>query len=279
MKVNIICGDGDGWIYGKFIRELKKHSKNNILVNSKEKADINYFIPYYEVQNIPGKTTAWFSHRENKEPLRSKFMSSAAQVDFCISHSKKYAKVLTDGGFKNVAQVMPGVDISEYTLRNESRKNSDKLIVGFVGRQYKSSNRKNPALLGQIARLPFVDLRVSGGKIKSEDMPKFYKQLDVVISPAIIEGGPMCVVESLSQGIPLICYDGVGVANEFDKGVIRVPFGETGLFIKTLKSMWSSNAHIDWWRSNEIMQQMRDQVVEFTWYNFAKQHDIIWDNL
>lgn len=279
MKVNIICSDGDGWIYGKFVRKLADLSKHAIEINSKNKCDVVHFIPYYEQRKVYGKSTAWFSHMELKEPLKSKFVSAAKEVNHCISHSQKYYSILTSCGIQNVSQIMPGVDLNLYTLRTNKRNKSSKLVVGFVGRHYTSSNRKNPVLLKKIGGLPFVDLRISGGKVKEKDMPDFYRQLDVVISPATIEGGPMCITESLAQGIPIVCYESVGVANEFDEGVLRVPFGREDIFIRRLEDMWKRQDHINIWRDSQQMERMRAQVADFTWESFVKGHDEIWSKM
>ena len=52
-----------------------------------------------------------------------------------------------DYGINNLAQIMPGVDLDKFQLRSWDRKLHEKLVVGYIGRQYSSSNRKNPNLL------------------------------------------------------------------------------------------------------------------------------------
>lgn len=280
MKINIVCSDGGGWIYGKFFKKFKEFSKHDILLNAKEKCNIIHNLPYYEFKKTNMLTTGWWSHQETKNFLRDLFISTAQQADFCMSHSKKYASLLASHGIKNVAQIMPGIDFDIYSLRPEKRKGpNNKLVVGFVGRHYQSSNRKNPALLKTISKLPFVDFRISGGKIKESDMPKFYQQLDVVIQTSLIEGGSMAITESLAQGIPVVCYENVGISNEFDCGVLRVPFNRGDVFIKRLEDMWKRKDHIEIWRNKEKMNEMRGQVINFTWENFVYEHDKIFDKL
>jgi len=275
MKVNIICDEPSGWIYGRFIEEFKRHSIHQILVNAKGGYDLVHYIPYYSVSNNSSHpSTAWFSHMESKSPLKEKFITAAQQVDFCFSHSSKYAEVLWNAGvgITKIKQVMPGVDLDQYKLFPNPPKR-DRIVVGFVGRAYKSSNRKNPGLLERIAKEPGFELRVSGGKIKAEDMPKFYADLDIVVQPSLVEGGSMAILEGLACGKPILCYKTVGCVDEFDVG-LSVEFGDEERFIQALKEYKA-----DKWRDAEVRRALRKQVEQFTWERFVYEHDKVWSSL
>jgi glycosyltransferase involved in cell wall biosynthesis len=279
MKVNIICDD-EGWIYSKFIAELRTYSKHRILLNSKEQCDVTYYLPYYMAnQNIHHPCCAWMSHQEerNKE-LHDKFISVANNVDVSISHSKKYADLLISQGIKNVVQIAPGIDLHKFSLRPQNRQFKDKLVIGYVGRQYSSSDRKNPKLLDKISKLPFVEFKATGGRVREAELPKFYYSLDIVVSPAVIEGGPMSIQESLAVGVPIVCFAGVGTADEFGTGVIKVPFGNDEVFINFLREFWDKKQYLEY-RNIEIMQAMRKQVERLTWEQFAIGHDRVWESL
>lgn len=278
MKINIACSD-TGWIYDKFIQEFQKHSKHDILRNAPVKCDVTHYVPYYEVpkaKHIPGPSTAWFSHQEGKDPVKAKFLSAAKTVDVAISHSKKYADFLRDKGIGSAIQVIPGVDLDKFKLRDVS-KPRDKLVVGYVGRQYTSSNRKNPTLLNKIAALPFTFFKTTGGKLKPDEIPEFYASLDVVISPAIIEGGPMAVQEALACGVPVVCFENVGVAQEFNLGVLKAKDSDD--FIGILERLHTTKEHFVWWNNPDTMERMRKQVEKQTWKRFAQEHDKIWEGL
>lgn len=283
LKINIVCGEADqGWIYSEFIKQFKKYSKHNILVNEMDemKFDLCHFIPYYNYFKINKPCTAWFSHMERKDPLKSKFISVARSVDIPISHSKKYADILkNEYGINNVKQIIPGVDLEFFKLRSTKRPPGDKLVVGFVGRAYKSSARKNSKLLKQISELPFVDFRITGGKMKYEDIPKFYADLDIVSSPATIEGGPMSIPQSLACGTPIMCFLDVGVTQEFNVGVIKVdPKDKDNDFLSRLDILWRTKSYMQY-RHAGIMNQMRAQVVDKTWERFVLCHNRIWEEL
>ena len=282
MKINIICSEASsGWIYSDFIYNFKKYSKHTILVNEKNPSlyDVVYFIPYYEYFAGTKPSAAWLSHMEQKEPLRSRFVNVAKSVTIGISQSKKYYNILkNEYQCHNIQNIITGVDTSLFTQRSPATTIGSKLIVGYVGRQYSSSNRKNPTLLNKISKLPFVDFRVTGGKLKSIEVPRFIQGCNLIVSPSICEGGPMSIQQSLATGTPILCYDGVGLANEFGTGVIRIPFNDSDAFVSCLETLWKTKSYLEW---NDIgrINELRAQVLDQTWENFVKKHDAVFDSL
>lgn len=276
LKINVVCSD-KGWIYSEFIEKFKKYSKHQILLNVKEGYDIVHYLPYYEApQNPPKPSTCWLSHQEKRADLNKKFIDVAKAVDVGLSHSKKYATMLRDNHqCQNVMSIIPGVDLKVFTLRDVKRaEDSPKMIVGYIGREYTSSDRKNPELLKKISELPFIDFRTTGGKLNKKDVPAFYRSVDVVISPASIEGGPMAIQESLASGVPIIAIKGVGVADEFGTGVIRADNNDD--FIAKLKELYHSKYYLEYWRQSSVMNTMRQQVEHQTWEKFVFEHDQVW---
>ena len=277
MKVNIICSDGMGWIYGTFIRKFGLYSKHKIFLNAAagEKCDIQHLLPYYENnKHTKHPFTIWSSHQESKEPLRSKFISAAKQADWCLSPSLKYVEVLKQNGISKVSQVKHGVDLDLFKPSQSIRPKSDKLILGFVGRSYKSTSRKNEQLLHKLAALDFVDLMITGGKVKESDMPEFYNSCHLIISTSLIEGGPMSHVESAACGVPFLCYDDVGTAREINYGTIRVPFKNEDAFLARVKNFWTNKEWLSY-----VPEQIRAQVETQNWQNFVDGHDNIWQSL
>ena len=276
MIANIVCDDV-GWIYSRFIEKLKQYSVNEIVLNSKEKADVNYFLPYYNFKLSTTPSIIWSSHQELSEPLHSKFISSAKQADWCLSPSLKYLNLLKQNGVSRVSQCRHGVDLDLFRPLYQKR-NSDKLIVGAVGRSYKSSTRKNERLMEKISKLPFVDFRFTGGKLTQAEVAKFINDCDIMVQTSVIEGGSMAVTESLACGVPILTYFDVGVANEFGLGVLKAGFGNETSYIKILTDFWS----VKWYELYQIPEQreiMRAQVETHTWQNFVKTHDEIFDKL
>ena len=276
MKINVICSD-QGWVYSKFITEFRKYSKNQILLNSKEKCDVIHCLPYYEISaNTEHPCTVWLSHQEHKrKDLHDKFIDAAKNADIAISQSKKYADLMISQGIKNVVQIVPGVDLNRFSLRSSERQQKDRLVIGYVGRQYSSTDRKNPKLLERISKLPFVEFRATGGLVREADLPRFYASLDLVVSPATIEGGPMAIQESLAVGTPIMCFADVGMANEFVAGVFKAEFGNDDDFVRRLEEFWTNKDYLTF-RKFDVMRNLRKQVEQFTWERFALEHDKIW---
>lgn len=278
MKINVICSDVGG-IYSKFIVKLREFSKHQILLNSKEQCDITHYLPCYEMPENPNRPcTVWLSHQETRQDLFDKFISSTKNANIAMSHSKKYMDLMISQGIKNVIQVMPGVDFKRFELRSSARQAKDKLVIGYVGKQFSSSERKNPKLLEKISNLPFVEFKATGGRMREADLPKFYASLDITVSPATIEGGPMAIQESLAVGTPVMCFENVGMANEFLHGVMRIPLGRDDAFIKQLETFWARREFLVF-RRPDVMKVLRAQVERFTWEHFVEEHDKIWTKI
>jgi glycosyltransferase involved in cell wall biosynthesis len=279
-KVNIICGEALGnWIYSKFIEAFNLYSKHTIMVNDSSNSDITFYLPYYEMCVASKRPCVVFmSHQEqNNKVLADKFVSSALTADFAVSMSKKYMELLKGCGVKNIIQIKPGVDSTKYILRTK-KSNEGKLIVGYVGRKYSSTNRKNLKLLDKIMNLSFVDLRITDGKILEQDMPEFYDVCDLIAQPSLIEGGSMAIIEALSCGVPILCYNNVGWADEFGIGVIKARFNDETNYLKQLYDFWRDKQYL-YYEREDIMLSMRAQVLDISWYNFVKGFDKLFDSI
>lgn len=288
MRVNIVCGEiNAGWIYGRFYRELKKYSASlpgvSVVTNEKDQAkyDIVHFIPYYEYHEgyAHGSiSTAWFSHREEKrKDLKDAFSTAAQGVDAAFSHSKKYADLIKENNWKpecDIYQVVPGVG-NEFKAKLSENK---KLTVGYVGRSYISTDRKNTSfvnMLAQVCRKNGIDFKITGGKMDYGKIPNFYAQSHLIVSPATIEGGPMSLLEAIKCGKPFLCLDGVGMADEFEDdfpGVIAV--GNEEDIVNTILKF-------DFKKYNRMnmLSEISSHPKIRTWEEFAKDHFNVWQAL
>lgn len=283
MRVNIVCDDS-GWIYERFVNQIVEKSRHEIFINKKiGSCDVDYFLPYYSVPSgkMIGKSSAWFSHQEKKNiQLRDKFISSAKSVDMAISQSKKYADLLSKSGVKNVMQIMPGVDGDFFKQRcNVRKEKTEKLIVCVVGRQYAGTPRKNKVLVSDMTKLDFVELRISNGRVPLDMIPQFYADADVCASTGLIEGGPMSIQESQMVGTPIVAFENVGVVDEINSsGVIKAVHGNNSDFIAKLYDLWKNKKYLEF-RDQSVMNKMRDSVSMFTWKDFVRKHDDMWEEL
>jgi hypothetical protein len=69
-----------------------------------------------------------------------------------------------------------------------------------------------------------------------------------------------------------MCYDGVGTANEFSYGTIRVQYGNESSFLLRVKSFVDGKEY-----ENYDREQMRSQVRD--WREFVKDHDDVFEGL
>ena len=69
-------------------------------------------------------------------------------------------------------------------------------------------------IIVKILKLNFIELRTTEG-----ELPNFYRELDYVIVTSKYEGGPICLIEGLACGIPIIAPQDVGMVSEFKKGI------------------------------------------------------------
>lgn len=213
MKVQIIYPE-DQWILNKlalylienidYVTGMPNHP------DRQQEWDIAYYINYalfkpdYSLVKPFGSTKnsrltgAFFTHKENK-----KYYKRAFQVDFCISPCKT-SMLLAKKFNRNAFVIYHGLDLDTY---------KPLIRLGFVGKLC-TNGRKGESLFPLIRNLPFVDLKITGGKIPEKQMPDFYQNLDAVLITSTVEGGPMCFQEGLASGKEIIATD-VGMVSDF----------------------------------------------------------------
>lgn len=263
MKVNVIAPTR--WILGSVAKELESRL-SYVTITAKHKFkkpsnefDINYYINYQIFKEKSDKIdVALFTHLEESVPINVDwFFNHSKQVDYCVTMSKKYEDILRGTGITNVKTINLGIDLNFY---------KPKIIIGFVGKECRS-RRKGSSLLKKINDIDFVDLRQTNGKLLREELPNFYRQLDYVIIASKIEGGPMCLIEGLACGIPIIAPKDVGKVAEFNKGIYHY---ENSNF-KSLKNLLK--------RLYRKKLSLREQVLSMTHDKCAEDHDKLFRKL
>lgn len=254
-KVKIILID-KGWILEKFANELADRIDYISIGKRPSSNCINYYINHGCFrQKSSGTDIAFFTHMEEKIPrLKNRFFEVAAKADHCISMSKKYQEIIRESGVNNVTYIPLGVDLEKY---------KPKLIIGYIGRLYNYTDRKGEILLKKIKMLDYVDFRTTEGKLPEQKMPDFYRNLDYVLIPSSVEGGPMPLLEGLACGKSIIAPKDVGMVSQFKNGIIHYK-----------KSNFSSLKIILERLYNEKLK-IRNGVKLFTWDNCAQKHDQI----
>jgi len=147
---------------------------------------------------------AFFPHREQDGEEAAEFDAIASRVNFCVAPSARYADYIREHCNPNAHLIHHGIPLDRFT---------PKLRLGFVGRRY-ATGRKGDELLQAVSALPFVELVCTDGRLRDEEIPAFYQQIDYVLITSSIEGGPLCFQEGLLSGKPIISTD-VGMVSEF----------------------------------------------------------------
>lgn len=263
--INIIYPE-DGWILEKMAKELFTRIPDtravpfttpglydaNGLIDDDD-VDLNYYINYALFTRKSKNTdAAWFTH-----PLSDgKFHELAKHVDLAICNCEKYRLELSEQG-SNAVTIIPGIS---HSFR-------PKLTVGFIGRFSNYGERKGENLLKLVSDLNFVELRSTNGLITENDLPDFYNQLDCVLITSKVEGGPMCLLEGLAMGKPVICPPDVGLAGSFLDQIIPYQNGDFHSLRNVLTNLYKDK------------DSRYQSVSEYTWENWAEKHSLVFQAL
>jgi glycosyltransferase involved in cell wall biosynthesis/predicted SAM-dependent methyltransferase len=252
-----------GWILERMGIELERHLDYVSVGDAPDpNATINYHINYHAFKRKGACDMAFFTHIEESVPaVRELFFATARTVDHCVCMSKKYEEILRANGVDRVTTIMPGVDLE--TFRPAIR-------IGVVGRTY-HTGRKGEELVAKAMSIPFTqwyfcgDGWPSGGVVFThERLAEFYQVIDVLLVPALYEGGPMPVLEALASGKPVLSPP-VGFVPEFP----HIEY-EAGNF-EQLRN-----------RIEALVQERRElrrSVEQRTWLRWAMEHHRIFSGL
>jgi hypothetical protein len=160
-------------------------------------ADITYFMHYALYEQVPGKTMAWFTHLEpGGHPLHDRWLAVARLVNRCVTGADMWLEHLPAGS----VMILPVIDLEGFTPR--------KMRVGMAAqRAHDNDWRKGRDLLERIKVecADWIEVVETDGKLTREEMPDWYRSLDVYLCTSRIEGtGPTCAVEALCCGVPVI---------------------------------------------------------------------------
>lgn len=261
-KVHIVTSDA-GWILEKLAAEIS--SRLNYVSYSLEvdnTATIQYYITYgCRKSRISPIEIALFTHREQDSAAADRFNQTALDVDVAISMSNMTAKLIEELGARDSVCISPGVDLDLF---------KPVVRIGVVGRTY-HTGRKGEALVRAVMDVPGIEWHFTGEgwpgpaqNIDEDKLPAFYRSMDYILVPAINEGGPMSVLESLASGTPVIASD-VGWVRDFPH--IAFERGNS----ESLRAVLTQLV--------ERKMTLADTVGHMTWDNWAAQHDALFQRL
>jgi hypothetical protein len=247
-----IVGPTDGWVlerqakiltaklpYAEFVSNHPSPGKETALV---------YYFNYALYKEPSGRIdVGFFTHRDDAQG----FLDKARRVDCCVCMARQYADWLRGEGVRDVIHIPMGFDAYRYRPT---------LVLGVVGRL--AHPRKGGALVERVRALPFVEMVVSDGQLQEGQLRNLYHLVDYVLISSTIEGGPMCLLEGLGMGKPVIAPEGVGLVSEFASaaGVLLYPAGDAAALVGLVTRCYEE-------------KRLRSSVVGGrTWDDWAEAH-------
>lgn len=252
-----------GWILEKLAREITNRLPYvSYGIESDSSAQIQYYMTYgCRHDRVSPVEIALFTHKEEVPSAAAKFDAVASSVDFCIAQSLNTESIIRNSGRTNVQTISPGVDLDKYTPR---------VRIGVVGRTY-HTGRKGEKIVAQVMDIPGIEWHFTGEGwpgpaqyIPEDQLPQFYRSLDYVLVPALIEGGPMCVLEALASGCKVIASP-VGWVPQFPH--VEFKLGDADDLRRVLLDIVAEK------------NALRKSVEDYTWESWAFKHHALFTEL
>lgn len=224
------------------------------------------------------------------------FTTSVYDHLFCEEHELQRRRsnfVLTDGytvssrKLKMIYESQPdlpgpdciihdGVDVERFSPFYERERDDGKYVIGWVGNSAwgKSSQRWDvkgyhrlfvPMMNELRARGYTVEARVADpqiNRVRFEDMPDFYRGLDVFVCTSAMEGTPNPVLEAMACGVPVVSTD-VGIVpeafGELQEQSIVAQANTQAMAQSVMKLLDDNNLR------RQVGQENRARAIDWSW--------------
>ncbi len=263
LRVHIKSSD-PGWILERMTRALAERLPYVTTSNRTDPhAAIQYYLNYTEhLGRVSPIELASFTHVDEALPdMKRRYFDVARSIDVAVCMAERYAAELRATGIGEVHVIRPGVDLDRFTPR---------LKVGVVGRTY-SCGRKGETLIAEVLETPGIEWHFTGSgwplpsrALSDAEMPAFYREMDYILVPSLYEGGPMCVIEALACGTPVIAPP-IGWVTDFPHVEFRT--GDAADLRRVLEGLLGKKL------------ALRASVADVTWDNFAAAHHSLFHEL
>jgi glycosyltransferase involved in cell wall biosynthesis len=259
--VHITLSD-KGWILEKLAQEIvRRLDYVSVSTQVDSKAPIQYYMTYgrYE-KRVSSVEVMLFTHLEEDANVAAHFFEAAHHCEAAVAMSTATAEILSKAGISSHL-ILPGVDFEKF---------KPKIKIAVVGRTY-HTGRKGEAIVNAVQDIEDIEWFFTGDgwpgpalHLPENELPGFYRSVDYVLVPALNEGGPMCVLEALACGTPIIGPD-VGWVSNFPH--ISFERGDSASLRSVLLSLLNKK------------RQICSSVVDMTWENWAEGHDGLFKKL
>ena len=238
----------------KTIRDLIATHDIDVIHSHGYKADIYSWLAGRRRQAQIATSHNWPSHRWNMRVYAAVDRLVLSRFDAVAVVSQLVARKLRRWGVKPgaITSIPNGVDLERFrdarpTLRNQISANGG-LVIGCVGRAIHAKGGREFVEAARLVLARFPDVNfvwVGGGPALSDwkglatrlgiegrvhfvgarnDMHEVYASLDIVALPSLEEAMPMCLIEAMAAGLPVVATE-VGAVNQV------VQMGITGILV------------------------------------------------
>jgi hypothetical protein len=187
MKYNIVLND-KGWVMEQIGKHLLKYLPDSYMTfREPHDEDANIYLNWHGFKRKNKIDIPFFTHLE---PNQEHFWNNSANwANICLCMGMSHYHMLPE--HKTIVFNPPPFEefLSDRKL---------KLLV--VGREYKSG-RKN---FGIALDKDKVDITYTEGRLSQDELIQAYRDTDYVLVTSKNEAGPMCVVEAIALGKPVI---------------------------------------------------------------------------
>jgi glycosyltransferase involved in cell wall biosynthesis len=260
MRVGIICRNwNEDRVLPRFARYLAEGLGWELMASPAPGVDVYYLMGYFEAQlferwpEVP--VASLFTHREEAPQGGKKaalYDAVAGRVSLRIAMCRLYGEPLRAHG--TTMQAPLPLEHDRFAIAQPRRRRRP--VVGVAGYTY-ATRRKGEDLCRALISSS-VGQRVCwtasgrGWPIPSrhwswDELPRFYQDLDVLVCPSRVEGGPMSVLEALSCGVPVVVPRGVGIVDELPdmRGIYRYARGDVRSMAAALDVAAFQDAQVD----------------------------------
>ncbi|MBZ8178490.1 glycosyltransferase family 4 protein [Oscillatoria salina] len=277
-----------GWILDGICQEIAKFIEGNWRFVYYPTEDIPlaevYYLAHYSLvgkclKEYPyirySQLLTWYTHPKNTARLEERVVQALNNCTTTICASPQNVKFLIDNGVEKhkVTSILGGADPNLFQPHQREAGS-----VGFCTAYYP---RKNPDLILCVVKaMPhrqFILLGRNWEKYEKfselrdlpnfeyveapySDYPQYYAQMDVFVSPAKLEGGPIPLIEAMMCNI-------VPVASKTGFAPNIITHGENGFLFNIDSSVEEVCDLIE--QAYQIETNIRDTVIHLSWENFS----------
>jgi len=249
----------DDRVLPRFARHLAERLGWGLGRRPDRRADVTYWLAYYERGRFETfdatRQAAYFTHVDDPEhepDMVRLHHDTAAVVDLRVCMNRVDREELDAAFGPTVAPPLP-VELDHFPLKQGPPGTPP--VVGFSGYGYRSGRKGGDLAAGLVEqRADRCVFRASGRKwpcptrmYRWEELPEFFRGLDVYVSTAVLEGGPMTTLEALATGVPVVIGRGVGLHDELPDvpGIHRYRAGDLDDLVRAVDDALASYATVD----------------------------------